>query len=205
MTENEEKAGAEKTVKKKKAAKKTGKKTGKKPATKKTAKATAKATKKPVAKKPVAKKPVAKKVAKKPVAKKATEAAPANRRGAPDVIEKRRIAREFNTTFGGNNGEAKRLDGRVRNRCLRLLDKLGDSEAFKEIKPLALLKSIDTLLENGYPRAEISSVLPKRPLQSERVTSDVLRALHISYGFRYETYRLAGFKVEKLEKAGIAA
>ena len=177
------KKGAKKGPKKASAPKKPTKKVAKKPAKK-----VAKATKKPVKK----------------AAKAGTKtAAPQNRRGAPDVIEKRRIAREFNSTFGGDKKNGAKFDGRVRNRCLRILNKLSEPS---NLKPLALLKNIDALLENGFPRSQIRGVMPKgAALQSERVTLDVLRALHGSYGFRYDTYRIAGFKTEKLEKAGIAA
>ena len=201
------KAAAKKAAAKKGAAKKPAKKAAaKKPAKKAAAK---KPAKKAAAKKPAAKKAAAKK---KPAAPKRTGAKRAaakkkvdtTRRGAPDVVEKRRIAREFNTVFSGKGGEkSTKFDGRVLKRCNRLLEALSQPANMKAIE---ILKGIDFLLGAGYKRAEIHAKIPRGAgLPSDRVGVDVLLALHVAYGFRYETYRLAGFKPDTLEDAGIEA
>jgi hypothetical protein len=181
------------TSKSKKAKKPAAKKTPtKKAPTKKTPtkKPVVEKAKKPATKKPVAKKPVAK------AEKTPSAPRPKNRRGDPDVVEKRRVARQFNLVFAGK-------DLRRTRRCERLLAKLGNVSA---LKPLELLKTIDALLESGHKLSDVRSAMGKRGAPwPERVTLNMLESLHANYGFLYETYLGAGFKADKLEQAGIAA
>src|SRR5512146_414104 len=65
-------------------------------------------------------------------------ARPPNRRGSPEAIEKRRVARVFNDVLGGRLASAHKLDGRTEKRRQRLLAELeaGKARGSRELKPL---------------------------------------------------------------------
>ncbi len=52
-----------------------------------------------------------------------------NRRGSPEAIEKRRVARVFNDILGGSGSAAGKLDGRTEKRRQRLLSELEAGKA----------------------------------------------------------------------------
>jgi len=66
-----------------------------------------------------------------------------NRRGSPEAIEKRRVARVFNDILGGRGASAHKLDGRTEKRRQRLLKELeaGCARGTRELKPLDLARS----------------------------------------------------------------
>lgn len=108
---------------------------------------------------------------------------PPNRRGSPEAVEKRRVA--------------------ANSRGRKLLDSLD-----KPRKPFQLLQSIEELLKLGYLRGDIRAALPisntvTMPKVENPVMVTFLRKIHNLYGFRRETYLLAGFSKDVLSKAQI--
>src|SRR5260370_22291768 len=67
-----------------------------------------------------------------------------NRRGSPEAIEKRRVARVFNDILGGRGAAAHKLDGRTEKRRQRLLKELeaGKARGSRELKPLDVLQRV---------------------------------------------------------------
>jgi hypothetical protein len=130
---------------------------------------------------------------------------PLNRRGSPEAIEKRRVARMFNDVLGGG-GVSTKLDGRTAKRRQRLLRELEENQAHgeRELKPLDVLQRVQELLELGEPLGNIKKVrkLP-RPMTSNAATVQLIQRLHQAYAFRRETYRFVGITDEVLTEAGV--
>ncbi len=130
--------------------------------------------------------------------------APANRRGSPEAIAKRRAARAFNDMLGA--GGATR-DGRTEARRRRLLEELERGKARgsgKALKPLDTLLRVHELLELGEPLANLRKVCrPPRPAPPDPAIGEVLRRLHAAYAFRPETYRFVGIADEMLVACGV--
>lgn len=139
------------------------------------------------------------------MAKAKTQARALNRRGSPEAIEKRRVARMFNDVLGGGAVGTK-LDGRTAKRRARLLRELEENRAHgqRELKPLDILQRVQELLELGEPLSNIKKVrkLP-RPLTASAATVELIQRLHHAYAFRRETYRFVGIVDEVLVKAGV--
>jgi len=131
---------------------------------------------------------------------------PQNRRGSPEAIEKRRVARLFNDILGGRGLGAHKRDGRTEKRRERLLRELeaGKMHGARELKPLDVLQRVNELLALGEPLSAIrkvakvrrSSVPPDEMVQ-------VVSRLHKAYGFRPECYRFVGVGDEVLRSAGV--
>lgn len=136
---------------------------------------------------------------------KAKGARSGNRRGSPEAIEKRRVARAFNDLMGGGSS-APKLDGRTEKRRQRLMRELEEGKAHgaRELKPLDVLQRVNELLELGEQLAAIRKVrrLPK-PVTSNDGTIELVHRLHNAYGFRRETYRFVGITDEVLQDAGV--
>ncbi|MBK7401998.1 MAG: hypothetical protein IPJ34_38565 [Myxococcales bacterium] len=140
-----------------------------------------------------------KKTTRKPRAKKA---AAENRRGSPEAIEKRRVARAFNDLLGGNVS-AKKIDGRTEKRRARLLKDLS-SESKKELKPIDVLSHVKELLELGETLSSIRKVrtVPRpRPADDDAVA--LVKRLHAAYAFPLVAYRFVGIGEDSLTKAGV--
>lgn len=131
---------------------------------------------------------------------------PANRRGSPEAIEKRRVARMFNDFLGGRGAAAQKLDGRTEKRRQRLLRELeqGQSHGDRELKPLDVLQRVQELLELGEPVSSIRKVakIPRSRPQNEGVV-ELVHRLHNAYAFRPEAYRFVGITEETLAEAGV--
>jgi len=132
--------------------------------------------------------------------------APANRRGSPEAIEKRRVARMFNDHLGGRGAAAQKLDGRTEKRRQRLLRELeqGQATGDKELKPLDVLQRVQELLELGEPVSSIRKVckVPRSRQQNDGVI-ELVHRLHNAYAFRPEAYRFVGISDETLTEAGV--
>jgi hypothetical protein len=131
----------------------------------------------------------------------------ANRRGSPDVVEKRRAARHFNELLLGSSGRAAR-DGRTEKRRARLLEELGrgTTRTGRALKPIDVLSRIGDLLGLGEPLASIKKACP--PPRAVAPTAEMLeglKRLHRAYGFPIEAYRFVGFDEAALRRAGISA
>lgn len=138
-------------------------------------------------------------MARAPVAK------PQNRRGSPEAVEKRRVARLFNDVLGGTAGSPRR-DGRTEKRRLRLLKELEDGMARgkRELKPIDVLLRVQELLEMGEPLSQLRKVVKVRSNETApEGLVDVVARLHEAYGFRPEAYRFVGIGEDVLAQAGI--
>jgi hypothetical protein len=133
-------------------------------------------------------------------------ARPPNRRGSPEAIEKRRVARVFNDILGGRGAAAHKLDGRTEKRRQRLLKELeaGKARGSRELKPLDVLQRVQELMDLGEPLSSIRKVtkVRKNALPAEAIV-DVVERLHRAYSFRPEVYRFVGIGEEVLREAGV--
>ena len=131
---------------------------------------------------------------------------PPNRRGSPEAIEKRRVARVFNDILGGRGAAAHKLDGRTEKRRQRLLKELeaGKARGSRELKPLDVLQRVQELMDLGEPLSSIRKVtkVRKNALPAEAIV-DVVERLHRAYSFRPEVYRFVGIGEEVLREAGV--
>jgi hypothetical protein len=132
-------------------------------------------------------------------------ARPSNRRGSPEAIEKRRVARVFNDILGGGSS-AHKLDGRTEKRRQRLLKELeaGKARGSRELKPLDVLQRVQELMDLGEPLSSIRKVTKVRrsALPVESIVA-VVERLHRAYSFRPEVYRFVGIGEDILREAGV--
>lgn len=135
-------------------------------------------------------------------------ARPANRRGSPEAIEKRRVARVFNDILGGRGAAAHKLDGRTEKRRQRLLKELeaGKARGSRELKPLDVLQRVQELMDLGEPLSSIRKVtkVKKSAVAADSIV-EVVERLHRAYSFRPEVYRFVGIGEEVLRAAGVLA
>jgi hypothetical protein len=133
-------------------------------------------------------------------------AKPQNRRGSPEAIEKRRVARLFNDILGGGGAGAHKQDGRTEKRRQRLMRELeqGKVRGARELKPLDVLVRVHELLELGEPLRSIRKVakVRKATVPPEAMV-EVVGRLHKAYGFRPECYRFVGVDDDLLRTAGV--
>jgi hypothetical protein len=131
---------------------------------------------------------------------------PPNRRGSPEAIEKRRVARLFNDILGGRGNGAHKHDGRTEKRRQRLMRELeaGKVRGSREMKPLDVLTRVHELLELGEPLSAIRKIakVRKNAVPAEGIV-EVISRLHKAYGFRPECYRFVGVGDEVLRTAGV--
>jgi hypothetical protein len=131
---------------------------------------------------------------------------PANRRGSPEAIEKRRAARFFNDVLGGRRSGDAKLDGRTEKRRQRLLSELekGVARGSRELKPLDVLQRVQELIELGEPLSAIRKIAKVRKTTVEPGSIvEVVGRLHAAYHFRPETYRFVGIGEDVLRSAGV--
>ncbi len=134
-------------------------------------------------------------------------AKPQNKRGSPEAVEKRRVARLFNDVLGGVSGSPQR-DGRTEKRRQRLLKELeeGLARGKRELKPIDVLLRVNELLQLGEPVAQLRKVVKVRPIEPSLdadALADVVGRLHDAYGFLPEAYRFVGISDELLARAGV--
>lgn len=131
-----------------------------------------------------------------------------NRRGSPEAIEKRRVARVFNDILGGHGAASHKLDGRTEKRRQRLLKELeaGKARGARELKPLDILQRVQELMDLGEPLSSIRKVAKvKKSAVSPESIVGVVERLHRAYSFRPEVYRFVGIGEEVLREAGVLA
>jgi hypothetical protein len=141
------------------------------------------------------------------MAKTKTTSARGNKRGSPEVVEKRKIARLFNSTLTGG-AEAPELDGRTEKRRQRLLRELreGTKRGARALKPLEVMTRVNELLELGETPAAVRKVCkPARPIEVTDALTTLVKRLHAAYAFRPETYRFVGIEESVLVDAGVVA
>jgi hypothetical protein len=131
---------------------------------------------------------------------------PQNRRGSPEAIEKRRVARLFNDILGGRGAGAHKRDGRTEKRRQRLLRELelGKARGSRELKPLDVLHRVHELLDLGEPLSSIRKITKVRKgIVPPEAMVEVVGRLHKAYGFRPECYRFVGVDDDVLRGAGV--
>jgi hypothetical protein len=131
---------------------------------------------------------------------------PANRRGSPEAIAKRRAARQFNDVLGGRGLSAQKLDGRTEKRRKRLLKELeeGKARGHRDLKPLDVLQRVQELMDLGEPLSSIRKVAKVRKTAIDPgAILGVVKRLHEAYQFRPETYRFVGIDDDVLRGAGV--
>jgi hypothetical protein len=137
-----------------------------------------------------------------------TVAKPQNRRGSPEAIEKRRVARLFNDILGGRGVGGHKQDGRTEKRRQRLMRELesGKVRGSRELKPLDVLVRVHELLELGESLRSIRKVAKVRKTAvAPEAMVEVVSRLHKAYGFRPECYRFVGVDDDVLRIAGVLA
>jgi len=130
---------------------------------------------------------------------------PKNRRGSPEAIEKRKVARRFNTLLEGGGAGSAKLDGRTEKRRQRLISELKGGKAGKagkSLKPLEVLTKVDDLVKIG----ESAASLKRAGVKARRtaITPDVLaeaETVQAAYGFAPEAWKFLGIPVGKAEAA----
>lgn len=141
------------------------------------------------------------------MAKKAEPPPPANKRGSPEAIAKRRSARAFNELLDPSG--AKRLDGRTEARRRRLLLELESGKtrgSGRALKPVDVLSHVAELLELGENVANIRKVCRPRPApEADARLVELLGRLHKAYGFPKEAYAFLGIGDDLLRRAGVLA
>jgi hypothetical protein len=134
------------------------------------------------------------------------QAKPPNRRGSPEAIEKRRVARLFNDILGGRGHGANKRDGRTEKRRQRLMRELesGKVRGARELKPLDVLQRVNELMALGEPLSAIRKITKVRKVGVPPESMvEVVSRLHKAYGFRPECYRFVGVGDDVLRSAGV--
>ncbi|MET0339547.1 MAG: hypothetical protein ABW252_01025 [Polyangiales bacterium] len=128
-------------------------------------------------------------------------------RGSAEAIEKRRVARQINSLFGGAGSQAGKLDGRTEKRRQRLLKELKEGRAGQPLKPIEIIAHANELLELGETLAAIRKNGVKAPKLELDGSADkietVLRAQE-AYGFRSEAWKLFGIDLDELTSSSAA-
>jgi len=121
------------------------------------------------------------------------------RRGSPEAIAKRRVARALNRLFeeGGATGN---LDGRTLKRKKRLMKELEKGKKGKPLKALEVLNHANELLGLGETLTSLRKLKPMLP-PTPPVTEDskaVFLETQKNYGFDPKAWKLLGIDIDKL-------
>lgn len=131
---------------------------------------------------------------------------PTTRRGSPEAIAKRKVARALNRLFeeGGATGN---LDGRTLKRKKRLMRELGEGRDGKPLKALEVLTHASELLSLGETLTSLRKLKPKLP-STPSVNDDsaaVYAETQKNYGFEPKAWKILGIDIEAItggKKAG---
>jgi hypothetical protein len=129
-------------------------------------------------------------------------------RGSAEAIEKRRVARQLNTLFGGGGTGSGKLDGRTEKRRQRLLKELKEGKGGKELKPIEIITHANELLEMG----ETLSSIRKNGVRAAKIEladsperADTVMRAQEAYGFRPEVWKLLGIDLDEITAESDAA
>ena len=122
-------------------------------------------------------------------------------RGSAEAIEKRRVARQINSLFGGGGGQTGKLDGRTEKRRQRLLKELKEGRAGQPLKPIDIIAHANELLALGETLATIRKNGVKADSSSTEATKDRTCARTRFYGFFAEHESSASTSTSDLEHA----
>ena len=129
-------------------------------------------------------------------------------RGSAEAIEKRRVARQLNTLFGGGGPGSGKLDGRTEKRRQRLLRELKEGKGGKELKPIEIVTHANELLEMGETLSSIRKNglrAPKIELAASPERVETVLRTQEAYGFRAEVWKLLGIDLEEITAESEAA
>jgi hypothetical protein len=127
----------------------------------------------------------------------------ASGRASAEAIEKRRVARQLNSLFGGE-GESGKLDGRTEKRRQRLLKELKEGRSGQPLKPIEIVVHANELLLLGETVASIRKngvKAPKVELSANEETVECVRRAQEAYGFRPEAWKLLGIDFDEFTTA----
>ncbi|MCB9597463.1 MAG: hypothetical protein H6719_32375 [Sandaracinaceae bacterium] len=127
----------------------------------------------------------------------------ATRRGSPEAIAKRRVARALNRLFE-ETGATESLDGRTLKRKQRLMRELKEGKRGKPLKALEVLAHANELLTLGETLTTLRKLKPKLP-PTPPVTEEsaaVYVETQKNYGFDPKSWRVLGIDIEKLIAGG---
>lgn len=121
------------------------------------------------------------------------------RRGSPEAIAKRRVARALNRLFeeGGATGN---LDGRTLKRKQRLMRELKEGKQGKPLKALEVLTHATELFQLGETLTSLRKLKPKlppTPTISEE-SAAVYAETQKNYGFDPKAWKILGVDIDKL-------
>ena len=124
---------------------------------------------------------------------------PATRRGSPEAIAKRRVARALNKLFE-EGGATANLDGRTLKRKKRLMKELKEGRGGKPLKALEVLTHASELLTLGETLTSLRKMKPKLPPAPS--VNDDSAAIYLetqkNYGFDPKAWKLLGIDIEAL-------
>lgn len=127
------------------------------------------------------------------------------KRGSPEAIAKRRVARALNRLFEeGGSGTA--LDGRTLKRKKRLIKELKEGKGNKPLKALEVLGHVTELLQLGETLTSVRKMKPKLPptppLTEESIA--IYAETQKRYGFDPKAWKLLGIDLARItgEKKG---
>lgn len=125
----------------------------------------------------------------------------ATKRGSPEAIAKRKVARALNQLFS-EAGESP-LDGRTLKRKRRLIEQLTKGKHGKPLKALEVLVHANELLSLGESLSSLRKLkpqLPATPPVTEEATAIYLETQK-NYGFDPKAWRLLGIDIAGLADA----
>lgn len=124
------------------------------------------------------------------------------RRGSPEAIAKRRVARALNKLFE-ESGATGNLDGRTLKRKQRLMRELKEGKRGKPLKALEVLTHANELLTLGETLTSLRKLKPKLPatppLTSE--SAEVYAETQRNYGFDPKAWKVLGIDIDKLTQS----
>jgi len=121
-------------------------------------------------------------------------AAPTTRRGAPEAIEKRVVARAINTMFGAYVSRLR--DGRTARKLTRLLAEFEEGSK-QGMKPVETLSRVALLMELGETVESLSKLHPLPPPRKlDAATAGLVVRLDATYGFPLGAYAFLGIRAE---------
>lgn len=121
------------------------------------------------------------------------------RRGSPEAISKRRVARALNRLFeeGGATGN---LDGRTLKRKKRLVHELKEGRGGKPLKALEVLAHATELLALGETLTSLRKLKPKLPPTPSvnEESAGIYAETQKNYGFDPKAWKILGIDIGEL-------
>lgn len=131
-----------------------------------------------------------------------------NKRGSPEAVEKRRLARKLNRLLTEGSDPSTMRDGRTERKRQRLLLELDEGTRTNppSLKPIEILLRVSELLVLGETVAALRKVVKihPRPAIDPEEARTLLAALQGAYDFRPESYEFLGLPPEVVTASGVS-